>query len=234
MKLIKIFLLFILLSLIFVRCQKSDKSTVLKNQPVSKETMKASEILPDTLVGKSVEKQNQQIFNSKYLAIKNATVNHHPIILDQKEFEKIYKNIDSTSTTLWECGNPFDWLDKDWMRKKYGSENNDKGTFENFDGKITTIYSKEIEFNTNNHIVLFNTAFAKKNSFQIPSHHINLDQNTTLEEFKTIFPNLELEKLENPNEVRFRMYLSHSSDDAFLFYFKNGKLDYFTLWWLLC
>ena len=168
------------------------------------------------------------------MAIKNATVNHHPIILDQKEFEKIYKKIDSTSTTLWECGNPFDWLDKDWMRKKYGSENKDKGTFENFDGKITTIYSKEIEFNTNNHIVLFNTAFAKKNSFQIPSHHINLDQNTTLEEFKTIFHNLELEKLENPNEVRFRMYLSHSSDDAFLFYFKNGKLNYFTLWWLLC
>ena len=77
-------------------------------------------------------------------------------------------------------------------------------------------------------------AFAKNNSFKIISHNITLDENTTLEEFKKIFPNIEIENLENPNYVKARFYLGKDEDDAFLFCFKNGKLDYFTLWWLLC
>ena len=52
MKLINILSVLIVMSLIFVRCQKSDESTVLKNQQVNKEITKTSEIIPDTLVGK--------------------------------------------------------------------------------------------------------------------------------------------------------------------------------------
>lgn len=220
--------------LIVVGCQKTDESAVSKTQQDKKNIQKIDEVAKDSLAREIPEKKESLIYNSKYLAIKDAQVNNHAIILGQKEFNKIYTKIDSTRTMLWECGNPLDWLDKDWMTKKYGPINKDTGSYENFDGKITTIYGKEIEFDTNNHIVLFNTAFAKRNSFQIPSHHISLDENTTLEEFKKLFPDAEVEKINNPNEVRFRFYLDHKSDDAFLFYFKNGKLNYFNLWWLLC
>lgn len=232
MKLLKILSVFILITLIFVGCQKNDGSTVSKQN--NQNDQKIDNVVKDSLAKEIPEKVETRIYNSKYLAIKDARVNNHAIILNQKEFNKIYTKIDSTRTILWECGNPLDWLDKDWMTKKYGPINKDTGTFENFDGEITTIYGKEIEFDTNNHIVLFNSASAKNHSFQIPSHHINLNENTTLDDFKKLFPDAEIEKLENPNEVRYRFYLDEKSGDAFLFYFKNGKLNYFTLWWLLC
>lgn len=234
MKLLKILSVFILIILSVVGCQKTEESTFSRTQQDNQNIQKIDEIAKDSLIQEIPEKVETRIYNSKYLAIKDAQVNNHAIILGQKEFNKIYTKIDSTRTILWECGNPLDWLDKDWMTKKYGPVNKDTGTFENFDGKITTIYGKEIEFDTNNHIVLFNSASAKNHSFQIPSHHINLNEKTTLEDFKKLFPDAEIEKLENPNEVRYRFYLDEKSGDAFLFYFKNGKLNYFTLWWLLC
>jgi hypothetical protein len=40
--------------------------------------------------------------------------------------------------------------------------------------------------------------------------------------------------LDEKNEVRFRLLLDKNNEDAFLFYFKDGKLDSFTLWWVLC
>jgi len=174
------------------------------------------------------------IYNSKFIEIENVLINDHKAILSKNEFDALYQKNDSAKTSLWECGNPFDWLDKDWMVKTYGEINKEKGTFERFDGKITTIYEKEIQFNTNNHIVLFEKALISSNSFKISNHNITLDKGTTLEGFKKIFPNTEIENLENRNEVRARFYLEKNSDDAFLFYFKNGKLEYFTLWWLLC
>ena len=223
--------------IVFSTFSCKDKTPTRKAETQKENFIKKDSIKSDTLFQTEETEQTEKTFkkySSKYLKLENASVNHHKIILSPKEFHKIYTKIDSTKTELWECGNPFDWLDKDWMTTKYGSVNGDIGSYKNFDGKITTFFSKEIEFDTNNHIVLFNSASAKKNSFQIPSHQINLDSNTTIEEFRKIFPDAELEKLEKPNEFRFRFYLDHKVDDAFLFYFKNGKLDYFTLWWLLC
>lgn len=234
MKLLKFLSVFILMITIFVGCQKSDVSNITKTQEDNQDIQKIDDVAKDTLAQEIPEKAESRIYNSKYLAIKDARVNNHAIILGQKEFNKMYTKIDSTRTILWECGNPLDFLDKEWMTKKYGPINKDTGTFENFDGKITTIYAKETEFDTNNHIVLFNSASAKQNSFQIPGYNIHLDKNTTLEDFKKLFPHSEVEKLENSNEVRYRFYLDEKSSDAFLFHFKNGKLNYFTLWWLLC
>lgn len=223
-----IFLIF----LCIFSCQEKIKNTTVESEKNNLSTKKT--VKNDTLFQAEKTEITPKIYSSKYLNLENALLNNHKIILSEKEFQKNYPIIDSTRTELWECGNPFDWLDKDWMTQKYGSFNGGIGDYENFDGKITTFYTKEIEFDTNNHIVLFNSASAKKNSFQILSHQINLDANTTLEDFKKLFPDAEIEKLKNPNEVRFRFYLDHKVDDAFLFYFKNGKLDYFSLWWLLC
>lgn len=188
----------------------------------------------DTITDNKKKLNINPVYNSKFIKIENVLINGHKVILLKNEFDAIYPKNDSIKTTLWECGNPFEWLDKEWMIKKYGAENKEKGTFERFNSEITTIYLKNIKYSTNNHMVLFDMAFAENNSFKIISHHITLDRNTTLEEFKKIFPNTEIEKLANKNEVRARFYLEEKKDDAFLFYFKNGKLNYFTLWWLLC
>lgn len=185
----------------------------------------------------SEKKQNldiEKIYNSKYIDTDNALVNGHKIILLKKEYDAFYKKNDSTETQLWECGSPFEWLDEAWMIKTYGPINKENGTFENFNGEITTFYTNDATFDTNKHIVLFNQANAKTNSFTIISQNITLDSNTTLESFKKIFPNVEIEKTEIDNECRARFYLSNDSEAAFLFYFKNQKLNYFQLWWLLC
>ena len=168
------------------------------------------------------------------LEIENVRVNHHKVLLSKADFEATYKKIDSIKTALWECGNPFEWLDKEWMEKTYGKMDKEKGTFDTFNGDVTTLYAKGIEFNSNSHIVLFNTAFAKDNSLEILSHKILLDRKTTLEEFRKLFPNAEMEPMDTANEVRFRFYIKQDMDDAFLFFFKDGKLDSFCLWWLLC
>lgn len=49
-----------------------------------------------------------------------------------------------------------------------------------------------------------------------------------------LFPQSKMEELATPESVRFRFYLEEDYSDAFLFYFKNVKLDFLTLWWLLC
>lgn len=188
----------------------------------------------DSTSKKKQKRNTETIYSSKFLDTDNVLVNNQKTILSKKEFEAVYKKIDSTNTSVWECGNPLEWLDEKWMIQEYGAQNKEKGTYENFNGEITTIYANDAIFATNNHIVLFYEAFVTKNSFKIISHNIILDKNTTLESFKKTFPNADIEKVENENECRVRFNLGVDIDDAFLFYFKNGKLNYVTLWWLLC
>lgn len=205
-----------------------------KNE-VEQENKKAEvAVASDTISETKLTLSLQSIYNSKFLDTDNVLVNDQKTISSKKEFESVYKKIDSTNTSVWECGNPFEWLDEKWMIQEYGAQNKEKGTFENFNGEITTICVNDAIFATNNHIVLFDEAFVTKNSFKIISHNIILDKNTTLESFKKTFPNAAIEKVENENECRIRFSLGVDSDDAFLFYFKNGKLNYLRLWWLLC
>lgn len=234
----KIILTIIIATFLTIMGCRSDKKEqpkdaivkIQKNRNPQNDSLKRE----DTLTEDKKDPNINPVYTSKSINIENALINGHKVILSKTEFDAIYPKNDSVKTTLWECGNPFEWLDKEWMIKKYGPENKEKGTFERFNSEITTIYLNKIEYNTNNHLVLFDRASAENNSFKIISQNITLDRNTTLEGFKKIFPNAEIEKLANKNEVRARFSLGEKRDDAFLFYFKNGKLNYFTLWWLLC
>ena len=183
---------------------------------------------------KTIEKAVSKIYLANYLKIENALINNNKIILEKKMFDELYPKRDSVKAEIWECGNPFNWLDDKWMTKTYGKYDQDRDTFGDFDGKLTSIFTQNARFDTNNHIVLFNSALSKGNEFKIKSHQITLNENTTLEEFQRFFPNLKKEELEHNNECRFRMGIEKDSDDAFLFYFENGKLKSFNLWWLLC
>jgi len=221
----------ILFALFFLFSCKDDKKETLPTE------------IPNVLSGtnsiekdstKTVEKPVSKIYLANYLKIENALVNNNKIILEKKMFDELYPKRDSVKAEIWECGNPFNWLDDRWMTKTYGQYDQDRDTFGDFDGKLTSIFTQNARFDTNNHMVLFNSALSKGNELKIKSHQIVLNENTTLEEFQRIFPNLKKEELEHKNECRFRMGIEKDSDDAFLFYFENGKLKSFNLWWLLC
>jgi hypothetical protein len=178
----------VLLSFVILGCNTSEHREKTKVSSTKKSKGKLRDVIT---------------YSSKVIAIKDVLINGHEAILPMRRFNAIYKAIDSSKIALWECGNPFEFIDEAWMKKTYGNKNEETGTFENYDGKVTTLFGKQIEFNTNNHIVLFNTAFANLNSFEIPSHHILLNNHTSLDDFKKLFPNSAGEKLANSNAVRF-------------------------------
>ena len=82
------------------------------------------------------EKENSKVSSSNIVSIDDVLINDKKILLTLHEFNQIVAQIDSTKTTLRECGNPFEWLDKQWMENKYGKYDETNGTFKNFDGKI--------------------------------------------------------------------------------------------------
>ena len=225
---VKTLISFIVFVIMLMGCHNEEKP---KNKPKN-ERQTTIQVQPIPL--KTTETKKPIVYKKRYMSIKDVLVNGHNMILSRRKFNSLYKKIDSSKTQLWECGDPFEWLDEKWMKATYGDKSEKSGTFQKYDGNVTTIFAKNIEFNTNNHIVLLNTAFAKSNSFEIPSHRIVLDKNTSVEDFRKTFPLAKMEKVEDPDEVRFRFYLKAPADDAFLFYFKNGKLNYLKLWWLLC
>ncbi len=180
------------------------------------------------------EKENSKVSSSNIVSIDDVLINDKKILLTLHEFNQNVAQIDSTKTTLRECGNPFEWLDKQWMENKYGKYDETNGKFKNFDGKIKTLYVNDVEYDCNNHLVLFNKATTANNSFKIVSKNILLNANTTIEQFQKYFPETKQENLKEPNQFRFRLHIKQGNEDAFLFDFKNGKLQSVTLWWLLC
>ncbi len=198
--------------------------------PVVENTASVLNSLPDVLRENVLHAQ----YNYDTLSLEGALVNGHKIVLPQKTFEKIYGTLDSAKTDLWECGSPFGYLDDAWMAKTYGAYDTSKGEYGSFNGYFTTLFVQKASFASNGHIVLFDGADAAGNTFSLVGSGITLDKNTTLETFESAFPKLLREPGDNPQECRYRISLGKQSDDAFLFYFKEGRLDYFTLWWLLC
>lgn len=228
-------LLFILLFCLFLNCQKENQNQILSNQNKVELESDSNKKLQESVQSREIVILKPQPFTKDFLKIDEVEINGHQLIISENEFNTMYPTKkDSVKTELWECGSPFEWIDKDWMIKTYGQRNSESGTFEKFDGKITSIYTNNAEFNTNKHIVLFNTASTDKNSFRIKSNNILLDQNTTIDEFQKLFPNLKKEILDHKKELRFRISSGFEMEDSFLFYFKNGKLHKFELWWLLC
>jgi hypothetical protein len=227
----KLTLCYIVLAVFFLGCKNGEKSKA--KSTIDTAGIEGNKIKINTADPNRKKDRNFIAYHSNEIEIKDVLINRHAVILPNSKFNSLYKEIDSSKTSIWEYGDPFEWLDAEWMKETYGDKNETKGTFEKYDGKVTTLSVKDIKFDTNKHIVLFNTAYAKSNSFEIPSHHIVLNQHTSEDDFKKMFPNSKMEKLEN-SEALFRFSVKRNMDDAFLFYFKNGKLNYFSLWWLLC
>ena len=217
------------LFLLLLSCQKDHQVVESKD---ARSPEKTTEIASENK--ESVVTAKIKVYRSKYLAIENVLLNNHKIILEQKEFRNLYPKYDSIRTTLRECGHPLEWLDEKWMIKTYGEKDENVGTFARFDGKIARFSIKGFDFDSNNHLVIFDSGKAKGNTFLIISDQIVLDENTSVSEFKNLFPKVEIEVTDEKNTVRFRLYVAENFDEAFLFYFKDGKLDYYTLWWLLC
>lgn len=221
-------ILFLTITIALIACQsKTEEKEHTLNSTTGTEGKKEA-------VVKKTEPTVKSIYYSNVLAIENVSINNHKLILPKSEFDSLYgTTIDSTRADIWECANPFVWLDEEWMIKTYGKDK-EMEDFARFNGKIATLFSKGRVFHTNNHIVLFERTPAKNNQFRILSHQIVLDQNTTVATFRKKFPDVAPEKTNDSDEPIFRIYTDNDRVDAFLFYFKNGKLDYMTLWFELC
>ncbi|UUC44564.1 hypothetical protein [Flavobacterium cerinum] len=204
-----------------------------------KDTEKTESVsVPDITIQKTdtiVKKEStalKSVYDADTIALESILINNHKMLLSIDEFNTIYKNtIDSTKSEFWECGNPFEWLDEQWMKKTYGKE------MENYDGEITTIYSKGNQFSSNTHLVLLDQTLMKHNALKIISYDILLDQNTTWEAFKKMFPKAEsLRKNLASDEFKVLIPFLRStySDSLLEFHFKNGKLNSFIIWWNMC
>ena len=191
-------------------------------------------VAPDSLSNVLREDVPPPQYNSDTLALEGALINGHKIVLPQKEFEKIYRTLDSAKTDLWECGSPFGYLDDAWMAKTYGAYDTLKGEYQTFNGYFTTLFVHKASFASNGHMVLFDGADADGNVFSVPAAHIVLDKNTTLEFFESAFPLLKRELMDSPQQFRYRLPIGAQMEDAFLFEFRKGRLYSFRLWWLLC
>ena len=226
---IKILSIFAFLLLIIFGCQEE------KAVATSSVIDSISQTTDSSLVNRNAKiEKDPVIYQSRYLAIENVTLNGHHLFLDQKEFERFYPKIDSVETSLRECGHPLEWLDEKWMTKTYGAKDENVGTFARFDGMITRFSSRGLDFDSNKHKVIFDSGKSKENTFTILSHNIFLDENTTVAEFAGLFPKIEMDQTDEPDTVIFRIYLDQESEAAFYFYFTDGQLDNYQLWWLLC
>lgn len=168
------------------------------------------------------------------LPLEEIRINGHKPLLIKSDFDEIYPKKNEMKKFVWECGSPLDVLDKDWMTETYGAYDQEKGTFGNYDGQVTTITVRGARFATNDHLVLLIDAGSTQNKISIPSYRILLDSGTTTAEFEQLFPELRPEKTEDLKMHRYRIPLKINHPDAFLFYFKNGKFDHIDLWFLLC
>ncbi|WP_336690278.1 MULTISPECIES: hypothetical protein [unclassified Chryseobacterium] len=207
-------------------CQKKEKEDLKSLQ--DKDSLQTT-INKDSLrTEKLSENEVPKVFTDDFLKIENAQVNGNDIVLSQEQFQKLYSKHDSIKSEAWDCGSPFEWLDKKWMEKTYGKD------LMSFDGKITTFYAGNAEFISNNHKVIFSSAKSGNNRFEIRSHHIILTNSTTVAEFQKLFPKLKIEDTDQKNVQSFSIPVGKETEDSFMFYFKDGKLDNFNLWWLLC
>ena len=131
-------------------CQKKEKENLKSLQDKDcLQTIIKQESLPKE---KQSEKELHKVFTDDLLKIENVQVNGNDIVLPQEQFQKLHPKHDSVKTEPWECGSPCEWLDKSWMEKTYGKD------LVNFDGKITTFYTNNAEFISNNHKVIFSSA----------------------------------------------------------------------------
>ncbi len=221
---------FLILILMFILCSCNESNNKRDNNKTQIITSKENLNPPNSFQ----KKPNDTVYIFDTLATNNVLVNGKKIILTLNEFRNAYSKIDSTESSIWECGNPFEWLDEDWMNKKYGDLDKYGQAHLELQPKIQTIYYKNLEFVSNKHLVLFKQAKSLNNTFEIISHHIVLTSNTSIKDFKKIFKKCTFEKTELKRELRVRFILDKQTEDAFIFNFKDGKLAGYELWWLLC
>jgi hypothetical protein len=179
-------------------------------------------------------KPGANVYSVKSLPLHAILINGLKPMLPYRSFQKQYPKPERVRKTLWECGSPFNVLDQDWMIRTYGPYDQQKGTFDRYDGQITTLYVNGAEYATNDHMVLLVKADAVHNPVSIPSHRIVLNSQTSIKTFEKLFPNLRPEKTEDDEIIRYRIPIKPEYSDAFLFYFKSGKFDHVDLWFLLC
>jgi hypothetical protein len=214
----------IILFLIILSCKNKKENITIDKLPKVNNSLKIED--STKLI------QTDNLFDT--IPLDDVLLNNHSLYIDESKFNELYKIVDSTKIQPWECGNPLEWLDEDWMYKKYGKSSDPREKFIKYNGTLKAIYSNKIIFNSNGHKVLFEYAELDRNSIKIKPFNIVFNSELTIDSFQKLFPMKEKEVRELKNECKYRFQLNNEHDDAFFFIFKDGKLKAFELWWLLC
>jgi len=212
-------ILFLLVVLAFSCKNKHKGLSIVKSTIISPK--RDSTLLNIKLQTKELSTQN----GLDTLAIKNVKFNDKPMLFLLKDLN--VRNVDSIKYNLWECGNPFEWMDK-----RYSVDS------------LRHIYVQKLEYITNENKILLYSANFENNEFVASDRNIILNSKTTLNDFKMLFPNSYRqyikEKLSNPENYKREDYIivsfnTKQSDDYWIFSFnKKGILIKFELYWLLC
>ena len=151
------------------------------------------------------------------LLLNDVKLNNHTFSLQYTELKK--RNLDSVihiysmNTREWECGNPFGW-DED---------------------SLHVVYVKNQRYLTNKKESFLYYAKLNKNVLFIKHMNIKLNSETSIRDFKNIFKNAEVTKIENGYVIFNITFNPSQPEDNWMFYFDlNKKLTEFYLDWWLC
>lgn len=160
--------------------------------------------------------EKSQIPQPDTLSLNNTSFDKHSLFQSRKE---VRDKIDSTVYKIWECGNPFEWMDEE--------ADNDS---------IYHLYQDGKEYITNGSHILLYKAYFKNHRLLIKNKNVILSESTTLEQFKVLFPTSFTHWKHKSNEYD-KLQVSFNqevSEDGWRFYFKNGYLYKFELYWWIC
>jgi hypothetical protein len=139
-------------------CQKKEKEDLKSLQ--DKDSLQTI-IKQDSLhKEKQSENETPKVFTDDFLKIENVQVNGNDIVLPQEQFQNFIQNMILLKLNHGTAEALLNGLIKrGW--KTYGKD------LLNFDGKITTFYTNNAEFISNNHKVIFSSAKSGNNRFEI-------------------------------------------------------------------
>ncbi len=206
-----------LIIILAVSCRKIEKNNKVAN--TSFQVKKDSYLLSN----KIKEIDTLEIYNWDTLSIESVKFNKKNMLFSLADLDS--KKIDSISYDLWACGNPFEWMDE-----KYPADS------------LRDIHIKGSRYITNENSVLLMSSIIKNNELKF-HNNIRINEFTTIDNFKKIFPRsyktfIRAKKLNPENYVEYDyiniVFFKEQPSDHWIFYFKDGLLIKFELYWWLC
>lgn len=167
----------------------------------------------------SIAAKNDPLWTDS-LSWKGAMINGNLPVFGNLDQLQILGKPDSVLISPNDCGSPLNWLDKK----------------HDLADTVIYYYYPGMIFYTNRHNYFLSGIDIQKHHLVLPK--LNWNQNYSAEKFATEFPrsvrNARLNRNKDSQTEQDFKISYENRDDCWILKFKNGKLNYVKLWWLLC